>query len=117
VGPVRVRKMFGGAGVCAGERMFALIAQGLVYLKVNDALKADLAGVGSQPFVWIPPSGPRQGQKVEMSYWRLPDEALDDPEIAAKWARRASAVANAAPPAKKKIAKANTSARKKPTRR
>ena len=96
LGPITIRRMFGGAGVYAEGRMFALLAEDTIYLKVDPALKADLGAAGSQPFVWRPDQGPKAGQAVEMSYWRLPDSALDDPEEACQWARRAVAVAQAA---------------------
>jgi DNA transformation protein len=95
--------MFGGAGVYADGVMFGLIAGDTLHLKVDDTLKRDLAAEGSGPFVWRPDSGPKAGQAVEMGYWRLPDAALDEPDLAVAWARRALAVARAAkPPARRK---------------
>ena len=58
-------------------------------------MKAELRDEGSGPFVWAPQNGPRAGEKVEMSYWRLPDGALDDPDEAARWGKKALAVATA----------------------
>ncbi|MCR6643408.1 MAG: hypothetical protein NVV62_02155 [Terricaulis sp.] len=40
-----------------------------------------------------------------MSYWRMPDAALDDPDLAAAWARKALAAALAAPAPKPKSKK------------
>jgi len=37
-----------------------------------------------------------------MGYWRLPDSALDDPDEALRWGRKALAVAHAAAKAKPK---------------
>ncbi|MFZ4120410.1 MAG: TfoX/Sxy family protein [Caulobacterales bacterium] len=102
VDSVTIRSMFGGAGVYARGRMFALLADETIYLKVDDALKARLKEAGSGPFTWRPESGPKAGVAVEMGYWRLPDTALDDPEEAAMWGSAALAVALAKPPAKKK---------------
>ena len=39
LGRIRIRKMFGGAGVYSGEDMFALIDKDRVYVKSDDALK------------------------------------------------------------------------------
>ena len=36
-----------------------------------------------------------RGEQVEMGYWRLPDSALDDPDEAVIWGRKALAVARA----------------------
>jgi DNA transformation protein len=91
LGPVRVRRMFGGAGVHVGEAMLALIADGTLYMKADGALAADYAAAGSTPFTYAGGAKP-----VTMSYWRLPDAALDDADLALGWARRSLAVAEAA---------------------
>lgn len=106
LGPVQVRRMFGGAGVYADGVMFALLADEAIYIKADDALKAELEAEGCAPFLWTPRSGPRQGETVDMGYWRLPDAALDDPDLAAEWGRKALKVAlarkSAKPAAKRK---------------
>lgn len=95
LGPVQIKRMFGGAGGYADGVMFLLIAGDVIHLKVDDALKAELSDAGSGPFVWSPDSGPRKGEQVEMGYWRLPESALDDPDEAVMWGRKALAVARA----------------------
>jgi len=102
LGPVQIKRMFGGAGGYADGVMFLLLADDSVYLKTDDALKAELREAGSGPFIWTPENGPRAGEKVEMGYWRLPDSALDDPDEAAAWGRKALAVAQAKASAKPK---------------
>jgi len=91
LGPVRIRRMFGGAGVYAGEVMFALIDDETIYLKTDDALRADLAAEGSA--AWRYSRAP--GKWEETSYWRLPETALDDPDEAVAWARKSLAIAEA----------------------
>lgn len=113
VGQVRIRRMFGGAGVYAQGAMFALLAEDTIYLKVDDALKTALADAGSAPFIWVPDSGPRKGKPVDMGYWRLPDSALDNPDEATQWGRRALAVAQAAASTRRGAA---TSRAKRPKR-
>lgn len=95
LGPVQVKRMFGGAGGYAEGVMFLLLADDTIYLKADDVLKAELRAEGCGPFVWTPENGPRAGEQLEMGYWRLPDAALDDPELAAEWGRKALAVAKA----------------------
>jgi len=102
LGPIQVKRMFGGAGVYAQGRMFALLADDAIYLKADAELKRALAEEGCGPFVWTPSSGPRAGEQIDMGYWRLPDAALDDPELAAQWGAKALAVALAAPAPKRK---------------
>ena len=91
LGPVRIRRMFGGAGVYAGEVMFGLIDDETLYLKTDEALRAELQAQGSA--AWVYSRAP--GRWEETSYWRLPETALDDPDEAGAWARRPWAVAEA----------------------
>jgi len=95
LGPVQIKRMFGGAGGYADGVMFLLLADDTIHVKVDDALRAELREEGSGPFVWEPQSGPRKGEKLDLGYWRLPDSALDDPDEAAKWGRKALAIAKA----------------------
>ncbi|HYD72761.1 MAG TPA: TfoX/Sxy family protein [Candidatus Binatia bacterium] len=120
MGRVEIRRMFGGAGGYCDGLMFLLLADDTIHIKADDALKAELKEEGSGPFVWAPQSGPRKGEKVDLGYWRLPDAALDDPDVAAEWGRKALAIAKAkasakAPKAKKavKTAAAKKTAAKK----
>lgn len=105
LGGVQIKRMFGGAGVYADGVMFALLADETIHLKTDEALQEQLREEGSGPFLWRPESGPRAGETVAMSYWRLPDAALDDPELAVSWARKALAVAKAKAAAKPKKTK------------
>ncbi|MEQ8432774.1 MAG: TfoX/Sxy family protein [Oceanicaulis sp.] len=89
LGPVRFRRMFGGAGLYASEVMFALVADDVIYLKGDDALAGELEAQGCLPFMFIP----KTGEPQPMRYWRLPEEALDDEETALAWGRRALDVA------------------------
>jgi DNA transformation protein len=107
LGGVSIRRMFGGAGVYAQGVMFALVDDDVTYLKVNDGLRADLEAEGSIQWAYVAPSGPRAGQRMQMGYWSLPEAALDDPEAACAWARRALEAA---------LAKQAAKPRKKPRR-
>jgi len=101
MGPVQIKRMFGGAGGYADGLMFLLLDDDTIHIKANDeAMKADLIAEGSGPFVWIPQNGPRKGEKIDLGYWRLPEAALDDPDEAVKWGRRALALAKAKAAAK-----------------
>jgi len=101
LGPVQVKRMFGGAGGYADGVMFLLLDDDTIYIKTDEALRAELRTEGSGPFVWEPQSGPRKGEKVDLGYWRLPDSALDDPDEAVRWGRKALAIAKAKAAAKK----------------
>ena len=81
---VRFRKMFGGFGVFLGDTMFALIADDVLYFKVDDQTVADFEDAGSEPFSYA-----RGGKKFKMSYYMAPDGALEDAEAVHPWAERA----------------------------
>ena len=89
LGHIRIKRMFGGAGVYALDVMFALLADDEIYLKVDDALKDALEDEGSTPFRFVT----KDGKVAEMKYYRLPDAAMDDAEEASIWGRRALDVA------------------------
>lgn len=97
MGTVSIRRMFGGAGVFRNGLMFALLGDDTIYLKTDAALRADLEAEGCAPFLWTKPS---TGEVIDMGYVGLPSSAMDDPEEASAWARRALAVARAKAAAK-----------------
>lgn len=95
MGQIVARRMFGAAGLFAGKVMFGLVDQGRIYLKTDPALLADLRAAGAVSWIYTERKGPKAGVPQETSYWSLPDSALDDPEEACAWGRRALAVAEA----------------------
>ena len=97
IGSVSIRRMFGGAGVFRDGLMFALLGDDTVYLKTDDRLRTDLESEGSAPFIWIKPG---TGEEIDMGYVSLPSCAMDDPDEASAWAKRALAVAKAKAAAK-----------------
>ncbi len=97
MGPVSIRRMFGGAGVFRDGLMFALLGDDTIYLKTDAQLRADLEAEGCAPFLWTKPS---TGEEIDMGYVSLPSSAMDDPDEASAWARRALAVARAKAAAK-----------------
>lgn len=88
LGRVQAKRMFGGAGLFRDGVMFGVLINDVVYFRVDEALKADLAAQGSEPWVYV-----RQGEAREMGYWRMPETAADDPDEAVAIARRAYAAA------------------------
>lgn len=98
MGAVRVRKMFGGAGLYLNDVMFALIDEETIYLKTDEALAAALIAEGSAPWIYA------KNPSATHTYYRLPLDALDNAEEAARWGSRAYAVAAALKKSKKPIA-------------
>lgn len=67
MGAVKARRMFGGAGL---------------YLKTDEALASALIAEGAEPWVY------EKNPTAKHTYYRLPLDAMDDPDEAARWARR-----------------------------
>ena len=88
-GPVEVRRMFGGAGIYAEGRMFALVSDGVIYLKADAHNAPAFEREQLEPFTYATSTG-RRGV---MSYRRMPDRLYDDPDELAIWARAALAAA------------------------
>jgi len=82
-GPVEVRRMFGGAGIYAEGRMFALVSDGVIYLKADAHNAPAFEREQLEPFTYATSTG-RRGV---MSYRRMPDRLYDDPDELAIWAR------------------------------
>lgn len=84
IGGLSHRKMMGGASFyCEGQIFAILSAEGQVFLKAKGPFAEALAAEGATKFTM------EDGRS--MNYWTLPDAALDDPDLAADWGRRALA--------------------------
>ena len=88
-GPVDVRRMFGGAGIYADGSMFALVADGVIYLKADDGNAAAFDRENLAPFTYAT----KDGKRGVMSYRRMPDRLYDDKDELAAWAREALSAA------------------------
>ncbi len=102
--PITMRAMFGGHGVYRDGLIIGIVIDDVLYLKVDDATRATFEAAGCAPFVYQ-----AKGKSVPMSYWNVPDEALDSPQDFRPWAQRAWDAALRKPPVKKKAAKKRAS--------
>ncbi len=115
LGGVTSRRMFGGAGLYCDEFFFALIDNDTLYLRVDDANRADFTTRGMSQFRPYPDS-----PQLSMSYYETPADVLEDAAALVAWARRsvAAAMAAAKPAAKAaKTAQRKRAARSTTTRR
>ncbi|ATG46365.1 TfoX-like protein [Celeribacter ethanolicus] len=82
LGALSHRKMMGGLSIYSEGQIFAILsADGRVYLKAAGAFADALAAEDFEKFEVENGRG--------MNYWTLPEAALDDPDLASDWARRA----------------------------
>ena len=89
LGPLEIKRMFGGAGVYRNGVIFALLDDGVVWLKGSDINIPALEAAGSRQFTY--PG--KDGAVMSLGYWSLPEAAVDDPDEAVDWARGAIEVA------------------------
>ena len=80
-GDVRSKRMFGGHGIYYLDIMIGLVADDVLYLKVDKDTEARFLAAGSQPFMYN-----KAGKLVKMSYYEAPAETLDDPDEMKQWA-------------------------------
>ena len=85
LGPVTIRRMFGGKGIYCDGRILAIVYQGELLLKADAQTAPLFAAAGAVQWAYES----KTGKQAHMPYWSIPDEALDDPEIMAVWTRRA----------------------------
>ncbi len=83
-GPVRARAMFGGHGLYREGVMFALLAGGGLYLKVDELSRPVFAGRNLKAF-----SFSARGRTVHLSYHEAPPEALENEAEMADWCQLA----------------------------
>jgi DNA transformation protein len=101
LGNVRCRAMFGGWNVAFDGVTFGLIADDVLYLKVDATNHPDFERAGLEPFVYL-----KDSQPIPMRYHRAPD-VLDDWERIEPWVLGALEAAY----------RARAKARPKPTRK
>jgi DNA transformation protein len=94
--PVTTRPMFGGMTFFAEGRAFALVANEVLYFKVDDSNRPDFVAAGKGPF--LPFGDPHK----PMQYYELPEEVLEDPDQLSVWMGKAITVAAKAKPKKMK---------------
>ncbi len=99
LGRFRARAMFGGHGLYLDDLIFGLIAYDRLYLKADDANRADYGKSGSRPFTYD--SG--TGKRATMSYWECPEAIRADGAKLRRWVEKSLAASRRAKrPAKPK---------------
>ena len=78
---VTAKAMFGGYGLYKDGTVFGIIADGELYLKVDEKNLAQYKDRGSCPFTY-------EGKKrkvITMPYWEVPPDVLEDRELLLHW--------------------------------
>lgn len=86
LGPVSIRRLFGGKGIYFDGVIVAIVLRGELLLKADEQSAPVFEAAGCTQWTY---TGKRHGKLVAMPYWSIPDSAFDDPDEMAVWARRA----------------------------
>jgi DNA transformation protein len=107
LGPVRFKKMFGGAGFWLADEMFACWIKGSFMLRADAENAPNFQARGIGP--WSEEMGPAK-RVMTMPYYAIPDDVMGDDALLVRWAREAVAAADRAGQAKAAKKKPKTSA-------
>lgn len=86
-GEVTAKAMFGGHSLYKNGVIFAIIADDVLYFKVDDSNRSDYVACGAEPFTYE-----AKGKRVSMSYWQVPLEVMEDGAELKRWAEKAYGV-------------------------
>ena len=84
LGPVALRKMFGGQGLYHDGLIIGLVIGEELFLKTDAATVGAFEQAGGHPFVYR-----GKGKPVTMSYWLPPAEAMESAQAMRPWAKLA----------------------------
>ena len=96
-GAIDAKRMFGGYGIYHDGLMFGLVADDVLYLKVDKQSQQRFEERGFSSFLYE-----KNGKQVKMSYSLAPEGIYDDPDVAREWAVLAFEAALRADKKKKK---------------
>jgi DNA transformation protein len=80
--PVAVRRLFGGHALYRGNTVFAIVSRDTLYLRTDTVNRGDFEAAGAKPF--RPGSG-----HITLPYHEAPPDALEEPDLLARWAASA----------------------------
>lgn len=83
MGYVTIKKMFGGAGIYFDGLIFGLLADDVLYFKVDDSNRSDYEQAGMEQFK------PFDDKPMVMPYYEVPIDVLEDRHTLLEWARKA----------------------------
>lgn len=101
LGAVTARAMFGGHGVYVDGLIIGVIIDEALYLKVDAQTQGSFEAAACAPFVYH-----MKGKPLPMSYWSVPEEAMDSPQAMRPWAQMAIDAARRKPAKKPRRGKA-----------
>ena len=97
IGPARAKAMFGGYGIYIEETMVGLVADRVLYLKVDESLAREYQALKLPHFSYA-----KNGKRFNMSYCQAHASVHQDTSALVEWVEKSLAVAKAAKQTKSK---------------
>lgn len=83
------KSMFGGISLYQYGIIFGIIIEDTLYFKVDDSNKQRYIELDSQPFTYTS----KNNKTVQMPYWIVPEEILEDSDTLRDWVDASIAIA------------------------
>ncbi|MGO7093101.1 TfoX family protein [Rhizobium leguminosarum] len=84
-GSIDIRRFFGGSALVRDGAQFGFVMKGTLYLRVDEAMRAEFEADGSEPFSYR-----AAGREVTVRrYYAVPAHVIDDPALLHSYAERA----------------------------
>jgi DNA transformation protein and related proteins len=77
---LRIKRMFGGAGLYSDDIFFAIADDGDLYLKADKESMVIYQKGGSEQFTYE-----TKGKLSRMNYWSVPAEVIEEPDELRRW--------------------------------
>lgn len=90
LGHISMRRMFGKTGVFCQGVMFGMVTEDTLYVRVDDHNRDTFKEAAAYP----PLNYAKQGNSIDLSFWRVPERLIDEPDDLVTWARAALAAAH-----------------------
>lgn len=85
LGAVSARRMFGKTGLFCDSVMFAIVTENTLYFRVDDLNKATFREAEAFP----PLNYEKGGRMIDLSFWRAPEQVLEETDKLVAWGRAA----------------------------
>ena len=89
LGRLRARAMFGAFGLYCDDLFFAIVSDDVLYLKVDQLSRAEFEAENLSPFTY----SMKDGSISTLSYYPVPDYALESGTNLQHWAKKGIAAA------------------------
>ena len=89
LGRITMRRMFGKTGVFCDGAMLGVVSDNTLYFRVDEGNRTLFKEAEAFP----PLSYKKQGEMIDLAFWRAPERLFDEPDELVAWARQALAAA------------------------